>query len=91
MANELFLNIEDYIFFTSISIVCCQKLRHIARLTNAAVIGISKSTLDDSAPTSEIQIDVHDLHRCDTDIEEGYLAISEITSVIMLNHISLKT
>ena len=28
------------------------ELRHIARLTNAAVIGISESKLDDSVPTS---------------------------------------
>ena len=37
------------------------ELRHIARLTNAAVIGISESKLDDSVPTSEIQIDEYDL------------------------------
>ena len=30
------------------------ELRHIARLTNAAVIGISESKLDESVPTSEI-------------------------------------
>ena len=40
------------------------ELRHIARLTNAAVIGISESKLDDSVLTSEIQIDEYDL-RCD--------------------------
>ena len=37
------------------------ELRHIARLTNAAVMGISESKLDDSVPTSEIQIDEYDL------------------------------
>ena len=31
------------------------EFRHIARLTNAAVIGISESKLDDSVPSSEIQ------------------------------------
>ena len=41
------------------------ELRHIARLTNTAVIGISESKLDDSVLTSEIQIDEYDLLRCD--------------------------
>ena len=41
------------------------ELRHIARLTNAAVIGISESKLDDSVLTSEIQIEGFDLLRCD--------------------------
>ena len=30
------------------------ELRHVARLTNAALIGISESKLDDSLPTLEI-------------------------------------
>ena len=42
-----------------------EELRHIARLTNTAVIGISESKLDDSVLTSEIQIDEYDLLRCD--------------------------
>ena len=41
------------------------ELRHIARLTNAVVIGISESKLDDSVPTSEIQIDEYGLLSCD--------------------------
>ena len=41
------------------------ELRQIARLTNEAVIEISKSKLDDSELTSEIQIDEYDLLRCD--------------------------
>ena len=41
------------------------ELRHMARLTNAAVIGISESNLDDSVFTSEIQIDEYDLPHCD--------------------------
>ena len=41
------------------------ELRHIARLTNAAVIGISESKLDDSLLILEIQIDEYDLLRCD--------------------------
>ena len=40
------------------------EIRHIARLTNIAVIGISESKLD-SVPTSEIQIDKYDLLCCD--------------------------
>ena len=40
------------------------ELRHIARLTNATVIGISELKLDDSVSTSEIQIDEYDLLRC---------------------------
>ena len=47
------------------------ELRHIARLTNAAVIGISESKLDDSVPTSEIQIDENDLLCCDRDRHGG--------------------
>ena len=41
------------------------ELRHIARLTNAVVIGISESKLDDSVLASEILIDEYDLLRCD--------------------------
>ena len=41
------------------------ELRHIARLTNAALIGISEPQLDDSVLISEIQIDEYDLLRCD--------------------------
>ena len=41
------------------------EFRHIARLTNAAVIEISESKLDDFVPTSKIQIVEYDLLRCD--------------------------
>ena len=41
------------------------ELRHIAKLTKAAVIGISESKLDDSVLTSEIQIIEYDLLCCD--------------------------
>ena len=56
--SGIFSNIEDYIIFTSISVICCQKLtnRHIAKITNAVVIGISESKLGDSLLISEIQI-----------------------------------
>ena len=47
------------------------ELRHIARLTNAAVIGISESKVDDSVPTSKIQIDEYDLLRCDRNRHGG--------------------
>ena len=50
------------------------ELRHIARLTNAAVIGISESKLDDSVLTSEIQIDEYDLLRCDRNRHGGGVA-----------------
>ena len=41
------------------------ELRHKGRLTNAAVIGICELKLDDSTPTSEIQINEYDLLCCD--------------------------
>ena len=50
------------------------ELRHIARLTNAAVIGISESKLDDTMSTSEIQIDEYDLLRCDRNRHGGGVA-----------------
>ena len=50
------------------------ELRHITRLTNAAVIGISESKLDDSVLTSEIQIDEYDLLCCDRNRHGGGVA-----------------
>ena len=50
------------------------ELRHIARLTIAAVIGISESKLGDSVPTSEIQIDEYDFLRCDKNRHGGGVA-----------------
>ena len=47
------------------------ELRHIARLTNAAAIGISEPKLDASVLTSEIQIDEYDLLRCDRNRHGG--------------------
>ena len=41
------------------------ELRHLARLSNAAVIGICKSKLDKSITNSEILIDNYDLLCCD--------------------------
>ena len=55
-----FLHLSINSFFPKID-----ELRHVARLTNAAVIEISESKLDDSVSTSEIQIDEYDLLRCD--------------------------
>ena len=40
------------------------ELRHIAKSTNAVVIGISESKLDDSELTSEIEIGEYDLLHC---------------------------
>ena len=50
------------------------ELRHIARLTNAAVIGISESKLDNSMSTSEIQIEEYDLLCCDRNRHGGGVA-----------------
>ena len=50
------------------------ELRHIARLTNAAVIRISESKSDDSVLTSEIQIDEYDLLCCDRNRHGGGVA-----------------
>ena len=50
------------------------ELRHMGRLSNAAVIGISESKLDDSVLTSEIQIDEYDLLRCDRNRHGGGVA-----------------
>ena len=50
------------------------ELRHIARLTNAAVIRNSESKLDDSMLTSEIQTNGYDLLRCDTNRQGGGVA-----------------
>ena len=43
-------------------------------LTNAAVIGISESKLDDSVVISEIQISEYDLLRCDRNRHGGGVA-----------------
>ena len=50
------------------------ELRHIARLINAAVIGISESKLDYFMPTSEIQIDQYDLLCCERNRHERGIA-----------------
>ena len=64
------------------------ELRHIARLTNAAVIGISESKLDDSVPTSEIQIDENDLLCCDRDRQTNFMEIlNENLSKVETNNI----
>ena len=47
------------------------ELRHTARLTNAVVIGISESKLDDSVSTSEVQPDEYNLLRCDRNRHGG--------------------
>ena len=48
--------------------------RHIARLTNAAVMRVSESKLDDSVSTSEIEIDECDLLCLDRNRRGGGVA-----------------
>ena len=50
------------------------ELRHIARLTNAAVIRIPESKLDDSVLTSEIHIDGYERLCCDRNRHGGGVA-----------------
>ena len=50
------------------------KLRHIVKLTNAAVIGIFESKLDNSVLTLEIQINEYNLPRCDRNRYGGGVA-----------------
>ena len=50
------------------------ELRYIAKLTNVAVIGISKSKLNDSVLTSEIQINEYDVLRYDRNRHGGRVA-----------------
>ena len=50
------------------------ELRHIARLTNAVVIGIAESKLDDFVLASEIHINEYDLLHCGRNRHEGGLA-----------------
>ena len=47
------------------------KLRNIAKLSNAAVIGIGESKLDDSVLSSEIHIDNYNTLRCDRNRQGG--------------------
>ena len=47
------------------------ELRNIAKLSNAAVIGISESKLDDSVLSSEIHIDNYNTLRCDSNRRRG--------------------
>ena len=50
------------------------ELRYIAKLSEAAVIGISESKLDDSVLSSEIQIENYDLIRSDRNRHGGGVA-----------------
>ena len=61
------------------------------RLTNAAVIGISESKLDDSVVTSEIQINEYDLLRFDRNRHGGGVACYIRNDLSYnVNHISIK-
>ena len=50
------------------------ELRHMARLSNAAVIGICDSKLNKPISNSEIRIDNYDLLRCDRNRNRGGVA-----------------
>ena len=50
------------------------ELRHMARLSNASVIGICQSKFDQSITNSEILIDKYDLLRCDWNRSGGGVA-----------------
>ena len=50
------------------------ELRHMATLSNAAVIGISESKLDKSSTNSEIIKDNYDLLHCDRNRNRGGVA-----------------
>ena len=50
------------------------QLRYIAKLSEAAVIGISESKLDDSVLPSEIQVGTYDLIRSDKNSHGGGVA-----------------
>ena len=52
------------------------ELRYIAKLSEAAVIGISESKLDDSVLSSEIQIENYDLIRSDRNRHGVVLLVS---------------
>ena len=59
------------------------ELRPTAKLTNAAVVGISEFNLDNVGLTFEIQINFYDLLRCETDMEAKLLAILEMILAII--------
>ena len=73
---NIFKHRELHFLYLSINSVLpkIDELRHIARLTKAAVIGTSESKLNDSLPTSEIQIDEYDLLRCNRNRHGGGVA-----------------
>ena len=50
------------------------ELRVIAKISNAAVIGISESKLDDSVLNPEVEINGYDLLRCDRNRHGGRIA-----------------
>ena len=50
------------------------EIRSIAQKSNAAIIGITESKLDDSVPDSEVHIDNYNLIRCDRNRHGGGVA-----------------
>ena len=53
-----------------------EELRYIAKLSEAAVICISESKLDDSVLSSESQVENYDLIRSDSNRHGGVLLVS---------------
>ena len=71
MMNEMFSNKEDWISFSSMSLVFFPKtdeFKHIAKFTNPAIIGVSESELDDSVLTSNS----NHLLRCERNRQGGW-------------------
>ena len=50
------------------------EIRYIAKLTNATVIGLSETKLDDAVLSSELEIDGYDLVRPDRSRRGGAVA-----------------
>ena len=91
MTNEVFLNI-NYLNINSL-LSRLDQLRHIARLTNAAVIGTSELKLDDSVLTLKIQIDKSDLLHYNRNRHVGGVGCyirTGLSSNVKSYHISLK-
>ena len=64
------------------------ELRHIAKVSNVSVIGISESKLDSSVQNSEISIPGYDILRCDRNRHGGGVA-SYIRNDICFNQIKV--
>ena len=65
MITVLFLKREVSILYITNPLQKIDELQYIAERSEAAVVGISESKLDDSVLSSEIQIENYDLIRSD--------------------------